>query len=69
MEATAFWCADVPPAGGVIPWSTFRTTCWNTTGTPYDPSTPIAQIAVQTYNPSDTMPTAFDFCVLHLGPG
>ncbi len=67
-DATEFWCAPVPPAGGVIPWSDFKKECWTTGGAAYDGVQPIAQVAVQTYAGSETLPTNFDYCVLHLGP-
>lgn len=69
MDATEFWCATAPAAGGVIPWSSFTKECWSMGGEPYDPTQPIAQIAVQTYNPSDSVPQPFEFCVVHIGPG
>jgi hypothetical protein len=63
------WCAPVPPTNpGVIPWGDFRKSCWTQGGEVYDPNTPLAQIAVQTYSGSDTLPTAFEYCVIHLGP-
>ncbi len=68
-QATESWCAPVPAAGGVIPWSSFTKECWAPGGEAYDGVTPIAQVAVQTYAGSDTQPTVFDYCVLHLGPG
>ncbi len=67
-NATESWCASVPPAGGTIPWSDFRKECWTTGGEIYDGVTPISMVGVMTYAGSDTLPTAFDFCVLHLGP-
>jgi hypothetical protein len=66
---TQSWCAPVPDGGaGVIAWEDFRTECWTTTGEAYDGTTPIAQVAVQTYAASDTTPTEFEYCVLDLGP-
>ncbi len=63
------WCAPVPnQSPGVIPWEDFRKECWTDGGATYDPSTPLAQIAVQTYAGSETLPTAFEYCVIHLGP-
>lgn len=63
------WCAPVPPTNpGIIPWGDFRKSCWEKDGEVYDPSLPLAQIAVQTYSGSDTIPTVFDYCVIHLGP-
>jgi hypothetical protein len=62
------WCVEVPPAGGNILWSEFRKQCWTATGEAYDGVTPIAQVAIQTYSGSDTLPTQFDYCVLHVGP-
>lgn len=62
------WCAPVPPAGGVIPWSDFRKECWTIGGESYDGVTPISLVGVLTYAGSDTLPTNFDYCVLHLGP-
>lgn len=66
--ATESWCAPVPPAGGVIPWGDFKKECWTTGGAAYDGQQPIAQVAVQTYAGSNTTPTSFDYCVIHLGP-
>lgn len=65
---TESWCAHVPGAGGVIPWSAFSKECWAAGGEPYDRVTPITVVGVLTYAGSDTLPTAFDYCVLHLGP-
>jgi hypothetical protein len=65
---TESWCLNIVGDGGDYPWSAFRKQCWVTTGEVYDGVTPIAQIAVQTFNGSDTMPSAFDYCVLHIGP-
>lgn len=63
------WCAKVPSTNpGVIPWEDFRKECWNTEGAAYDPSTPLAQIGVQTFAASETLPTEFNYCVIHLGP-
>lgn len=63
------WCAPLPDENpGVIPWGDFKKSCWTTGGEVYDPSTPLAQIAVQTYSFSDTQPTGFEYCVIHLGP-
>lgn len=69
--ATESWCAPIPPAGGVIPWADFRKECWVTGGAGdevYDGVTPISMVGVLTFSGSDTMPTPFDYCVLHLGP-
>ena len=65
------WCADIPGGmgSGTIPWSDFRTECWVTTGTVYDPmANPISQVAVQVPASSNMSQTLFDYCVIHLGP-
>lgn len=63
------WCAPVPNENpGVIPWEDFRKECWTMGGATYDPSTPLAQVAVQTYADSESQPTAFNYCVINLGP-
>lgn len=53
--ATTAWCADVPSNGGsgVIPWGDFTESCWEAGGAAYDGTTPIAQVAVQTYASND----------------
>lgn len=67
-SASESWCAPLPPAGGLVPWSYFTKECWVPGGEVYDGVTPIATIAVQTFSTSDTVPTSFDFCILELGP-
>lgn len=67
-DATESWCLNITGDDVDYPWSAFKKECWTSGGEVYDPATPIAQIAVQTYNGSDTMPTAFDYCVIHIGP-
>lgn len=63
------WCAAVDEPSGTIPWDEFTVDCWEDGGEVYDPSTPISQISVQAYSPSNMKTSDFDYCVINLAPG
>jgi hypothetical protein len=56
------WCAVVNGSGGYIPWSTFNTQCWATTGTAYNGTSPIASVSVLVPGAA-TGSIPFNFCV------
>jgi hypothetical protein len=61
------WCAALPQTEtGIIPWTTFNTTCWQTGGLSFIPGTPIT--AVDVLVPGNPTPTSFDFCLRDLRP-
>jgi hypothetical protein len=62
------WCAPMPAGGsGTIPWASFKTECWGTSGTAYAMN-PI--VAVEIVVPSsDTAATPFCFCVTSISGG
>lgn len=63
------WCAAVEEPAGTILWEDFTVGCWEAGGEAYDPTTPISQISVQAYSPSNMTSTEFDYCVINLAPG
>jgi hypothetical protein len=76
------FCARLDESGrGRIAWGEFSTDCGELNfsglggaggvgnappGEAYDPETPIAQILIVAAGPSETQPTAFDFCVMSI---
>jgi hypothetical protein len=68
-DPTNRWCASISGANGpsFVPFSSFSTTCWNTTGTKYnnEPISGVAFLAPGTT--SEVRP--FDFTVVGFAPG
>ena len=55
------WCAPVSGKGGMIPWATFNTKCWDNSGTAYAME-PISTFIVSVPSVM-TQPTPFNFCL------
>jgi hypothetical protein len=65
-DATQRWCADLTGSGGLIPWTSFNTACWDpTTGTAYS-GQPIAAVLVLVPGNNQTA-VSYDFCIDSLG--
>jgi len=52
-STTASYCIELPASGTTIPYSSFKTNCWDTTGTAYSKGTPIDAIQVTINGESD----------------
>lgn len=62
------WCADLPAAGGTIPWGNFQFECWEGgVRTPFSGTAPIA--AAMVLVPGKTTDVPFSFCVTSLSQG
>jgi hypothetical protein len=67
-DPTDRWCAQISGSGGFIPWSSFNTECWATSGgTAYDGKSPIQSASVLVPG-TNSGPVSFDFCVNALAP-
>lgn len=67
-DPTQRWCADLPAAGGMIPWGNFLFECWQGGHrTPFNGTAPIASVLVQV--PGGTTDIPFNFCVTALAGG
>jgi hypothetical protein len=67
-DASQRWCADLPAAGGTIPWSNFQFECWEGgMRTPFNGTAAIA--AVMVLVPGKTTDVPFSFCVTSLSQG
>jgi hypothetical protein len=64
-DASQRWCADLPAAGGTIPWGNFQFECWEGgKRTPFNGTAPIA--AAMVLVPGKTTDVPFNFCVTNL---
>jgi hypothetical protein len=59
------WCAPVSGKGGLIPWATFNTKCWDNSGTAYAME-PIST-AIVSVPSMMTTPVNFNFCLNSIG--
>jgi hypothetical protein len=67
-DATQRWCADLPAAGGTIPWGNFQFECWEGgKRTPFNGTAAIA--AAMVLVPGKTTDVPFNFCVTSLSQG
>jgi hypothetical protein len=67
-DAKQRWCADLPAAGGMIPWGNFQFECWEGgKKTPFDGMTAIT--AAMVLVPGGTTDIPFNFCVTALAGG
>jgi hypothetical protein len=68
-DATNRWCASVSGANGpsFVPFSSFSTTCWNTTGTQYN-NEPISAVAFLVPGTTSAV-KPFDITVVGFAPG
>ena len=68
-DPTNRWCASIPGANGpsFVPFSSFSTTCWNTTGTKYN-NEPISGVAFLVPG-TTTAAKPFDITVVGFAPG
>jgi hypothetical protein len=55
------WCAPISGTGGLVPWTTFNTKCWDNTGTPYAKQ-PL-QSAMILVPGGNKLPVLYDFCL------
>jgi Glycosyl hydrolase family 12 len=65
MNADHRWCAPISGKGGLIPWATFNTKCWDNSGTAYAME-PIST-AIISVPSMMTTPVNFNFCLNSLG--
>jgi hypothetical protein len=67
-DASQRWCADLPAAGGVIPWGNFQFECWEGgKRTPFNGMQPIS--AAMVLVPGGTTDISFNFCVTGMSGG
>ena len=67
-DPTNRWCASIPPTSpSFVPFSSFSTTCWNTTGTKYN-NEPISGVAFLVPG-TTSAPKPFDITVVGFAPG
>jgi len=67
-DATQRWCADLPAAGGMIPWGNFQFQCWEGgMKTPFNGTAAIASAMVLV--PGGTTDIPFSFCFTALSGG
>jgi hypothetical protein len=59
------YCAILTAKSGTIPWASFSTTCYNSTGT-YLSAPPVGPTHIEFEVVADTTVTPFDFCVTEL---
>ncbi len=64
-DASDNWCAVITGTGGLIPWTSFNTACWDNSGTVYA-GQPLSQVEV-TIPGSNTAAVPFSFCLNSLG--
>lgn len=64
-----FTAAEAAAKTATIPFASFKTACWGTTGTAYDGVTPIEAIQVAVPGSTAGAAKAFDFCLLDIEPG
>ncbi len=65
-DPNARWCAPLTGGGGAFPWSSFKTNCWEGTGTAYAKQ-PISQVQV-TVPGGNSTPVQFAFCLNSVAP-
>ncbi len=64
-DSSDTWCAAVTGAGGLIPWTSFNTACWDNSGTAYA-GQPISNVEVLVPG-GNIAAVPFDFCLNSLG--
>jgi hypothetical protein len=63
-DAMDRWCAPIMGTSAFIPWATFNTACWDTTGTAYAGQPLVAAMVIVPGGAMD--PVMFDFCIEQL---
>jgi hypothetical protein len=67
MDANDRWCAPLTGTGGLIPWTSFNTACWDNSGTAYANQPIVAAMVVVPGGTSAAVP--YDFCLVSLAEG
>lgn len=60
------WCATITAGSGVVPWSSFNTTCWDPAEGAWYSGEPLVEATVLV--PAGITAVPFDFCLNSLGP-
>ena len=67
IQGSMDYCTDIFAPGGSFDWSEFKTQCWDTVGTAYDPSRSITAIMVLVRGEGpDGADVDYDFCITDL---
>jgi hypothetical protein len=64
-DATQRWCANLTGSGGLIPWTSFNTACWDNSGS-YYAGEPLAAVLVLVPG-GNSAAVSYNFCVSGLG--